>query len=109
VKVKTGCRNPDDEETRMLFVINKTRPNIFDLIQMLSGGEDKSVLLIGDAVNYANPFMAGKFQDLDVEEIYVARDALDARGITIAAACEIVGYDEMIVLILESDEKVLSI
>ena len=93
----------------MLFVLNKTRPNIFGMIRMLAGGEDKILLLVGDAVNYANPFMVEKFQDLDVEEIYVAKDGLAARGITIAGDCKVVDYDEMVGLILESGEKVLSL
>ena len=93
----------------MIFVLNKLRDDIFDVIQTLGGPEDKSVLLTSDAVNYATPFMIEKFKPYFVEDIYVAKDALEARNIDIAPECEVVDYDEMVTLLLDEDEKVLAI
>jgi hypothetical protein len=47
----------------MLFVLNKTRSEVFDLIRQLGGDEGKTVLLVGDAAYYAARFMSARFQE----------------------------------------------
>lgn len=93
----------------MLFVVNKTGHDVFRLIQMLGGEEDKSVLLVGDAVYYAAPPMAKGFETLEVEEVYVAKDAVESRNIEVYPDAEVVDYDEMAALIMDQQDKVLSI
>ncbi|MBW1708618.1 MAG: hypothetical protein JRG97_09770 [Deltaproteobacteria bacterium] len=93
----------------MLFVLNKLQNNIGELIQMLGGPEDKSLLLIGDAVNYGSPYMVEKLKPLFVEDIYVAGDALETRNVDLAPDCQVVDYDEIVSMIMDEDEKVLAI
>jgi sulfur relay protein TusB/DsrH len=93
----------------MLFVLNKTQNNTFGMIKRLGGEEEKVVLLVGDAVFYGTPNMFRKLQDLGVEEIYVAKDALESRNIELHPDAEAVDYDEMAELIMDEHEKVLSI
>lgn len=94
----------------MLFILNRTRGDTFDLIRVLGGEEDKSVLLVGDAVYYGTPFMAERLEELGVGEFYLAGDALEARGIEeIHPGARVVGYDEMAALIMDGGEKVVSI
>lgn len=93
----------------MLFVVNKTGHDVFRLIQILGGEEDKSVLLVGDAVYYATPVMAKDFEALELEEIYVAEDAVKSRNIEVLPDAEVVDYDEMAALIMDQQDKVLSI
>lgn len=93
----------------MLFLVNKTRPDLFDKIRIFGGDDDKAVLLVGDGAHYAlAPFQA-RFEALDVESVYAAEDALEARGIDPAAGVETVDYDRMVDLILEDGEKVVAL
>jgi sulfur relay protein TusB/DsrH len=84
----------------MLFVLIKTRSEVF---------EGKTVLLVGDAAYYAAPFMSARFQEAGVEEIYVARDALEARRLELHPDAQVVDYDEMAALIMDEEDKVLCI
>ncbi len=93
----------------MLFVVNKTGHDVFRLIQLLGGEEDKSVLLVGDAVYYATRAMAKNFAALDLEEVYVAKDAVELRNIEVYPDAEVLDYDEMAALIMDGQDKVLSI
>ncbi|GKT29849.1 DsrE family protein, partial [Aduncisulcus paluster] len=46
---------------------------------------------------------------MDVEDIYVAKDAVDARNIELSDNCEVVDYAGMVDLLLGGDEKTLTI
>ena len=78
-------------------------------MKMLGGEEDKAVLLVEDAVYYATTLMVKKFKDIGVEEIYVAKDALEARDVELAPDAEVLDYDEMASLIMDDYDQVLSI
>ncbi len=93
----------------LLFFVNKTRPNTFDLIKLLGGDEDKDVLLVGDGVFYANPLMVKKFKDLGVDTVYAAKDAVEERVLEVAGDCEVVDYDEMVDLVMEDHDKVITV
>ena len=93
----------------MLFVVNKIGHDVFRLIRMLGGEDDKSVFLVGDAVYYAAPAMAKDFEALELEDVYVAKDAVESRNIEVYPDAEVVDYDEMAALIMDQQDKVLSI
>jgi len=93
----------------MLFLLNKTQPTTIELIALLSGDEDKEVLLVGDAVFYATPFMVEKFKKIGVDQVYAAKDSLEERSVNVSEDCKVVDYDEMVPLIMEEHEKTLSI
>lgn len=93
----------------MLFVVNKTNQDIFRLMHLLGGDEDKAVLLVGDGVYYAVSSMIGHFEPLDMEEIYVAKDAAEERNIDVSPEAEVVDYDRMASLIMEEYDKVFSL
>jgi len=93
----------------MLFLINKTQPNLFDLISLLGGDEDKDVLLIGDAVFYGADVMADKFRGIGVEKLYVSKPCLATRSVRLSKECIPLDYNEMVPLIMEEHDKILSL
>ncbi|WP_147820613.1 DsrH/TusB family sulfur metabolism protein [Salidesulfovibrio onnuriiensis] len=93
----------------MLFFVNKPEEGILDRIALIGGDEDKALLLVGDGVYFGTSHWEEKLEGLDVEDIYVAKSALDARNIELSEACEVVDYDEIVDLLLGSDEKVVSL
>ncbi len=93
----------------MLFLINKTRHDVFDRIRLFGGDDDKSVLLVGDGAFYASAAGKESFDALDVDDVFVAADALEERGVELAGGVEVVDYERMVELILEDGEKVLTV
>lgn len=93
----------------MLFLINKTQPNTFDLIRILGGSETKFALLIGDGIYYGTVFMSQKLKDLGVERIYVDKTGLQTRNLELAPHCQVITDDETVILIMEGGQKVISI
>ncbi|WP_419781895.1 DsrH/TusB family sulfur metabolism protein [Maridesulfovibrio sp.] len=93
----------------MLFFVNKPEEKILERIAMVGGDEDKALLLVGDAVVLGSEYWEEKLEGMDVEDIYVAKDAVDARNIELSDNCEVVDYPEMVDLLLGSDEKVVSL
>lgn len=93
----------------MLFFVNKPEEGILDRIALIGGDEDKALLLVGDAISFGTEYWEKKLEDLDVEDIYVAKSALDARNIELSDNCEVVDYPEMVDLLLGSDEKIVSL
>ncbi|MBW2061621.1 MAG: hypothetical protein JRI95_08685 [Deltaproteobacteria bacterium] len=93
----------------MLFLLNKTRPNVPDLITLLGGAEEKELLLVGDGVFYATPFMLEKFKAAGVSQIYASGDSLEDRGIEVSDECALVDYDKMVSLIMEEHDKTISL
>jgi sulfur relay protein TusB/DsrH len=93
----------------MLFFVNKPEEKMLDRIARIGGDEAKALLLAGDAVCFGAAFWQERLQALDVDAVYVAGDALAARNITLSDDCEVVGYDEIVDLLLSGDEKVVSL
>lgn len=94
----------------MLFLVNKTRPNLIDLIELLSGDDDqKEVLLIGDAVFYGAELTAGKFTEIGVKRLYVSKPCLASRSVRLSSLCVPLDYEEMVPLIMEEHEKIVSV
>ena len=94
----------------MLFLVNKTRSNFLDLIGLLSGDDDqKEVLLIGDAVFYGAELTAGKFTQIGVKRLYVSKPCLASRSVRLSSVCRPLDYEEMVPLIMEEHEKIVSI
>ncbi|MBN1103715.1 MAG: hypothetical protein JXL84_09915 [Deltaproteobacteria bacterium] len=93
----------------MLFILNQPRRDVFALIRQLGGDGEKTVLLAGDAVYWAAPFMSARFQSAGVEEVYVSRDALETRCVELHPDGEVVDYDGMATLIMDMEDKVLCI
>ncbi|NDV18337.1 hypothetical protein GO013_02760 [Pseudodesulfovibrio sp. JC047] len=93
----------------MLFFVNKPEEGILDRIALIGGDEDKALLLVGDAISFGTAHWEEKLEDMDVEDIFVAKSAVDARSIELSDNCEVVDYDEIVDLLLGSDEKVVSL
>ncbi len=103
---EVGKRNG---EQLMLFFVNKPEEKVLERIALVGGDEDKALLLVGDAVVLGTAHWEEKFEDMDVEDIYVAKDAVEARNIELSDNCEVVDYAKMVDLLLGSDEKVVSL
>jgi sulfur relay protein TusB/DsrH len=93
----------------MLFLLNKTQPDTIRLLKLLGGEEEKEVLLVEDAVFYATAFIVEKLQTAGVERVYAAEDAVESRAIELSTDCEVLNYDQMVDLIMESDDKLICI
>lgn len=93
----------------MLFFVNKPDEGVLSRIALIGGDEDKALLLVGDAVTFGTAFWEKKLEDLDVEDIYAAKDAVESRNIELGDNCEVVDYDQIVDLLLGSDEKVVSL
>lgn len=91
----------------MLYIFNKTDQEAIRQFAVLSADDDeKSVLLVSDAV-----FLASRldcFDDLDVESFYAAKDAIEARSITVSDDVEIVDYKDMAGL-LDDYDKIITL
>jgi len=93
----------------MLFLLNKSKRTCLDEVRVLGGDEDKSVLLVGDAVYLGTPALAEAWRELGVEEIFAAADAAATRGVPLDAAVTPVGYDRMARLIMDDHDQVVSL
>ncbi|MEW6664212.1 MAG: hypothetical protein AB1512_03180 [Thermodesulfobacteriota bacterium] len=94
----------------MLFLVNKTRPNPFDLIGLLAGEDDRSeVLLIGDGVFYGVDLIARRFIEIGVKKLYVSKPCLASRSVRLSDSCIPLEYEEMVPLIMEEHDKVVSV
>lgn len=91
----------------MLFMLNKTDAQAPDLVKLLGGDEDKALLLVQDAVFYANGPMLQRFKDAGVEDVYAAKDAVEERAAELDGAVEVVDYDRMVELIMEDHDKLV--
>jgi sulfur relay protein TusB/DsrH len=94
----------------MLFLVNKTRPNLIELIGLLSGDDDqKEVLLVGDAVFYGVDRMARRFTEIGVKKLYVSKPCLASRSVRLSSLCVALDYEEMVPLIMEVHDKIVSV
>lgn len=93
----------------MLFLLNKTQAETFELIRLLGGEEEKEALLVEDAIFYGTDFWLPKLQAVGVEKVYAARDAAEQRAIALSSECEVVDYDRIVDLIMEEHDKVVCI
>lgn len=91
----------------MLILLNKTQPETIGLVELFSGNEEKEVLLVGDAVFYGTDLMLDKFREVGVERVYALKDSVADRAAPISPECELVGYDEIVPLIMEEHEKII--
>jgi sulfur transfer complex TusBCD TusB component (DsrH family) len=94
----------------MLFLVNKTRPKLIELIGLLSGDDDqKEVLLFGDAVFYGVDRMARGFHEIGVRRLYVSKPCLASRSVRLSSLCMPLDYEEMVALIMEEHDKIVSV
>lgn len=93
----------------LLFVINKSSNRVPELVGLLGGARKKSLLLMGDAVWHASEGMVGKFNNLQLDKIYVSDNAAKAKGVPLDPGCSLVSYDEMIDLIMDEQYRVVNI
>ena len=93
----------------MLFLLNKTQPDTIRLLKLLGGEEEKEVLLVEDAVFYATAPMVEKLQAAGVEQVYAAKDAVETRTFDLSPECEVVDFDQMVELIMETHDKLVCI
>ncbi|SKA67335.1 DsrH/TusB family sulfur metabolism protein [Desulfobaculum bizertense] len=93
----------------MLFFVNKPDVKMLDRVNLVGGEEDKLLLLAGDAVTFATPFFEQRLEDMDVDEVYAAKDAVESRNLELSDACTVVDYNEIVDLLLGSEDKVVSL
>ena len=93
----------------MLLLLNKMRKEYPDEIRTLAGDEDKTVLLVGDAVLYGLPGMIGGLEELGVDEFFAAADAVAVRGLTLDAKVQLVDYPGMAGMILDDHDQVVAL
>lgn len=93
----------------MLLLLNKMRKEYAEEIRVLVGDEDKTVLLVGDAVFFGLPGMLPGLEELGVEEFYAAEDAVQARGLALDPKVRIVDYPGMAGLILDDHDQVVAL
>ncbi len=93
----------------MVFFVNKSTPSILDRIKLVGGDEEKVLLLVGDGVIFGTEFWEEQLEEMEVEEVFVAKDAVEARNLTLSDNCEVVDYDAMVDLLLDNDEKIISL
>lgn len=93
----------------MLFLLNSLEPARLDEVAFMSGREDKSIVLYGDASYYATATMITKLNDMDFEDIFVAKGSLEPRNITPHESVETVGHDEIADMILNDHDRVVSL
>ncbi|MHC1713254.1 MAG: hypothetical protein AB9872_13990 [Solidesulfovibrio sp.] len=93
----------------MLFLLNKSRKSCLEELRILGGDEDKSVLLVGDAVYLAMPGMAHTWETLGVEEVFADGDAAASRGVLLDTTVTPLAYDRMAKLIMDDHDQVISL
>jgi len=93
----------------MLFFINTPDEKVLERIRLIGADQDKLLLLVGDAVALATPHWEPRLAELGADEVFAAKDAVQARALEVGDQCEVVDYDEMVDLLLDSGEKVVSL
>lgn len=93
----------------MLFLLNSLDPARLDEATFMSGREDKSIVLYGDASYYATASMIGKLTAMDFEEIFVEESSMESRSITAHESAEAIGPDEIADMILNDHDRVVSL
>jgi sulfur relay protein TusB/DsrH len=94
---------------KMLFLVNKTHHDTFELISLLSADDEKDILLVGDGTFYAHPHTAQRLKDLDVDRIYVHKESLEDRAVILSSECEVVDYERIVDLVMEEYDKIITI
>ena len=93
----------------MLFILNSLDPSKLEEVSILSGSEDKSILLYGDAVYYATSAMIGKLSSLELEEMFASQESLAARNISPDQSVEAIDYEKMAEMIVEDHDRVVAL
>ncbi len=92
----------------MLYILNKTSNEAIRQMAVIGSGDDeKAVLLISDAVFLSTEANLKRFADLDVEEFYAAKDAVEARVLEPGDDVEVVDYAGMAELLADYDKVVV--
>lgn len=94
----------------MLFLLNKTQSNTLELLSTYGAGNNNSeVLLISDAVYYCDSAMVQTIKELGVGEIYLLGESLKERNLEPSKECNVVDYDDIVSLIMDKHEKVITV
>lgn len=94
----------------MLFLLNSPHSDMVELITMIADKNyDIDIILLSDAAYLATPFMLERLRALNVNHVYVAKDAVESRAVESSEGCEIVDYSGIVDLIMDGDKKVISI
>lgn len=94
----------------MLYLLNKTQSNTLELLKTYgANGNNSEVLLISDAVYYCDSAMVQTMKEMGIGEIYLLKESLEERNIKPSENCRVVDYDDIVPLIMEKHEKVITI
>lgn len=92
----------------MLFFVNKADQRELEKLRLIGGEEEKLLLLAGDGVCFAEEAWSDTLADLQVEELFAAKDSVEVRGLTASQYCELLDYPQIVDLLF-SGEKVVSL
>lgn len=93
----------------MLYILNKSaRESLRQLSTIGANDDEKAVLLVSDGVFLAMDGAFERFEELGVDDVFAAEDALEARAIEAASDVEVVDYDDMAGL-LEEHDKIITL
>lgn len=93
----------------MLFFLNKPGKFNVDQIGMISGGEESSLLLVGDAVTLGTPTGLAMLSDFEFEDVFVEREAAEARHLSLSDRSEPLDYSDMVDVLLNHDGPIVSL
>lgn len=93
----------------MLYIFNKPSEESIKQFAMLSAEDDeKTVLFVTDGVFLANETNLKRFSDMDVDDFYAAKDAVEAREMEPDSDVEVIDYDKIAGL-LEDFETIITL
>ncbi len=92
----------------MLYILNKPgEESIKQLAMVGSGDDEKALLLVTDAVFMATEANLKRFEGLDIDDFYAAKDAVEARVLEVSDDVEVVDYADMADLLADYDKVVI--
>ena len=93
----------------MLYILNKPGQESLRQLAVIGADDDeKAVLLISDGVFLAAGALFKRFAEMEVEDVYAAEDAVEARNIEISDDVEVMDYNDMAAL-LEEHDKIITL
>ena len=92
----------------MLFFVNKAEQGFLAKVNLIAGEGEKLLLLVGDAVCFAQDGWTDTLAELRIEELFASKQDVEARKITVSADCDLLD-DPQIVDLLFSGETVVSL
>lgn len=91
----------------MLYILNKPNEESIRQLAMIGAEDDeKNILFVSDGVFLSSQTNLERFADMDVENFYAARDAVEARLLEPGDDVETMDYEEMAEL-LEDFETII--